>query len=353
MLYQGKNYRSVWVNERKLFIIDQNALPYEFKILELENIQQVFAAIQKMKIRGAPAIGAVAALGYALAISRSKDSQLSENINRYYKLLLASRLTAVDLKNGLDAVKWAIENESDPKVIKTAALQAAEKFVENSVLECQSIGRYGNQLITEGCRILTHCNAGALATVDYGTALAPMREAHYCGKKIFVYVDETRPRLQGMRLTAWELAQEGIDHAIIVDNAAGYYMQQGKIDLVITGADRIAANGDIANKIGTYSKAVLAKENGIPFYIAAPFSTFDRKLQSGKDIPIEERSPDEVLKYNEMELSSGLSTAYNPAFDVTPAKYITGYITPAGIFNSKDFYKLWEMNIREQSSRQS
>ncbi|MDP8221671.1 MAG: S-methyl-5-thioribose-1-phosphate isomerase [Candidatus Stygibacter frigidus] len=353
MLYQGKNYRTVWLDEGKLFIIDQNELPYNFKIIELENINHVFAAIQKMKIRGAPAIGAVAALGYALAIYRSIDSQLSENIIQYYELLLASRPTAVDLKNGLDAVKWSIENESDPNVIKTAALQAANIFVENSVLECKSIGKYGNQLIADGCRILTHCNAGALATVDHGTALAPMREAHYCGKKIFVYVDETRPRCQGMRLTAWELAQEGIDHAIIADNAAGYYMQQGKIDLVITGADRIAANGDIANKIGTYSKAVLAKENGVPFYIAAPFSTFDRELSSGQDIPIEERSPDEVLKFNNLALSSGLSTAYNPAFDITPAKYITGYITPAGIFTIKDFYKLWEMNIKAQSSRQS
>jgi len=351
MLYQGKNYRTVWVDKGKLFIIDQNELPYDFKIIELENIQQVFTAIQKMKIRGAPAIGAVAALGYALAINRSEDSQLTENIAGYYNLLFASRPTAIDLKNGLDAVKEAIQSENDPEKIKSAALSSADSFVENSVMECQSIGRYGNQLITDGCRILTHCNAGALATVDHGTALAPIREAHYCGKNIFVYVDETRPRMQGMRLTAWELAQEGIDHAIIADNAAGYYMQQGKIDLVITGADRIAANGDIANKIGTYSKAVLAKENNIPFYIAAPFSTFDRELHSGKDIPIEERSPDEVLKFNEMELSSGLSKAYNPAFDVTPAKYITGYITPAGIYTKKDFDKLWEMNIKAQSSQ--
>jgi len=321
-------------------------------IIELKDIQQVYKAIKIMKVRGAPAIGAVAALGYALALGKSSDSELAGDIDRYYDLLLSSRPTAIDLQNGLDLVKQALATQNTCEEIKSIALKAAKQFTDRIANECKEIGRYGNELITVNCRILTHCNAGALATVDHGTALAPLRVAHNAGKNIFVYVDETRPRLQGMRLTAWELAHEGIDHAVIVDNAAGYYMQQGKIDMVITGADRIARNGDIANKIGTYSKAVLAKENGIPFYIAAPFSTFDRKLLNGQDIPIEERSPDEVLMLNGTALSSGLSKALNPAFDITPARYISGYITPAGIFTNKEFEKLWETNIKVQNLRQ-
>ncbi|MCF7911921.1 MAG: S-methyl-5-thioribose-1-phosphate isomerase [Candidatus Cloacimonetes bacterium] len=346
MRYQDKDYQTVWLENGRLFIIDQNQLPFEFTIIELHDIEQVYEAIKIMKVRGAPAIGAVAALGYALAIGKGED------IHRSYQLLLSSRPTAIDLQNGLDFVKQAIARQITGAGIKAAAIGAAQQFTDNIANECLLIGKYGNELIADNCRILTHCNAGALATVDYGTALAPMREAHYAGKNIFVYVDETRPRLQGMRLTAWELAQEGIDHAIIADNAAGYYMQQGKIDLVITGADRIARNGDIANKIGTYSKAVLAKENNIPFYIAAPFSTFYRQLLSGRDIPIEERPAEEVLTFNGVALSSGLSGALNPAFDITKAKYISGYITPAGIFNKKDFDKLWEMNIKVQNSGQ-
>jgi translation initiation factor eIF-2B subunit alpha len=352
MRYQNREIQTVFLENNQLFIIDQNELPFQLKIIELKDIEHVYDAIQTMKVRGAPAIGAVAALGYALVLGKSSDSELAGDIDRFYDLLLSSRPTAIDLQNGLDHVKHAIDMHSTGAVIKAGALKAAQQFTDTIAFQCQEIGRYGNELITANCRILTHCNAGALATVDYGTALAPMRVAHNAGKNIFVYVDETRPRLQGLRLTAWELAQEGIDHAIIADNAAGYYMQQGKIDIVITGADRIARNGDIANKIGTYSKAVLAKENNIPFYVAAPFSTFDRKLLNGRDIPIEERSPDEVLMLNGMALSSGLSNALNPAFDITSAEYISGYITPAGIFTIKEFDKLWEMNIKGQNSGQ-
>jgi translation initiation factor eIF-2B subunit alpha/methylthioribose-1-phosphate isomerase len=207
---------------------------------------------------------------------------------------------------------------------------------------CKSIGEHGSALIKDGSRVLTHCNAGALATVDFGTALAPMRVAHRAGRKFFVYVDETRPRLQGAKLTSWELLNEGIDHAIIADNAAGHYMSRGQVDLVIVGADRIVSNGDFANKIGTYEKAVLAKESGVPFYVAAPVSTFDFSLTSGSGIVIEERSQDEVLLVGGRRISPEGSRAMNPAFDVTPARYVTGFITENGVSRPGEFSSLVE-----------
>jgi methylthioribose-1-phosphate isomerase len=210
-------------------------------------------------------------------------------------------------------------------------VKAADDYADSIVEMCYRIGENGSGLIKEGYRILTHCNAGALATVDFGTALAPIRVAHRAGKKLFVYVDETRPRLQGAKLTAWELVNEGIDHAVISDNAAGHYMKND-VDIVIVGADRIARNGDFANKIGTYTKAVLAKENGVPFYVAAPVSTFDTKIRGGAQITIEERSEDEVLFVDGCRVAPNGSRALNPAFDVTPAKYVTGFITEKGVF---------------------
>jgi translation initiation factor eIF-2B subunit alpha/methylthioribose-1-phosphate isomerase len=345
MRYKNNEFRSVWLQNDKLFIIDQTLLPHRFAACELPDIQSVIMAIKTMQVRGAPAIGATAALAYALAVTGSDKAD-----QKIYQNLLASRPTAVDLRNGLDFVRKAISHNPAQDDLRLIALKAASEFVEKNVHECRLIGEVGKKLIPNGCRILTHCNAGALATVDYGTALAPLRSAKKAGIDFFVFVDETRPRLQGTRLTAWELAQEAIEHALIVDSAAGYYMQQNKIDLVITGADRIARNGDIANKIGTYSKAVLAKENHIPFYIAAPFSTFDLNLNTGTEIQIEERHQDEVLQIHGYKLSGTDSPALNPAFDVTPAKYISGYITPAGIFQQKDFDKLWEIVIRVQNS---
>ena len=210
------------------------------------------------------------------------------------------------------------------------AVDAANTYVEDVVDRCRRIGEYGEKLIQNDMKILTHCNAGALATVDYGTALAPLYLAHRKGKKFFVYADETRPRCQGL-LTDWELEQEGIEHAVIVDNAAGYFMKNGKIDMVITGADRIASNGDFANKIGTYEKAVLAKENGIPFYVAAPISTFDKSISSGNGIVIEERGREELAIINKCKIMPDYTKVKNPAFDVTPAKYVKGYITEEGI----------------------
>jgi translation initiation factor eIF-2B subunit alpha/methylthioribose-1-phosphate isomerase len=220
------------------------------------------------------------------------------------------------------------------------AVKAAEMYARLDEERCRKIGEYGERLVTDGCRILTHCNAGALACVDIGTVTAPLRLARSKGRKFLVYVDETRPRLQGARLTAWELAQEGIDHVVIADNAAGLLMQQGKVDLVLVGADRIARNGDLANKIGTYEKAVVAKENGVPFFVAAPTSTIDFALRSGREIPIENRGEDEVLAVAGRRIVPEGTRALNPAFDITPARYITGFITERGILRPADIARL-------------
>jgi translation initiation factor eIF-2B subunit alpha/methylthioribose-1-phosphate isomerase len=298
-----------------------------------------------MIVRGAPAIGATGAFGLAQAalLFKGDNKRFLDYIKEARKILLETRPTAYDLKDGLDFVFNKIKNENSIKKIKNNAVSAAQKYADDSVERCKKIGEYGNKLIKNNYKILTHCNAGALACVDYGTALAPIRAAHYSNKKIFVFVDETRPRLQGAQLTAFELSEEKIPHAIIADNAAGYYMKKKKIDICIVGADRIALNGDFANKIGTYEKAVLAFENKIPFYIAAPTSTIDLKCSSGDKIPIEERDEEEVHfvqgideknQIKKVRVSPKNSKALNPAFDVTPAKYVTGIITEKGIINA-------------------
>src|SRR2546422_1324696 len=238
--------------------------------------------------------------------------------------LRKTRPTGHDLFFAIDSMMKAASGGED-------LIAAAEGYASDDIDQCRRIGEHGAKLIRNGTRILTHCNAGALAAVDYGTATAPMRVAQENGRRFFVYVDETRPRLQGARLTAWELLEAGIEHAIITDGAAGLFLGRGEIDLVLVGADRIAANGDTANKIGTYGKAVVAKENGVPFYVAAPTSTIDASLASGAKIPIEERSPQEVLHLDGHPIAPKESPARNPAFDVTPAKYITGIITERGI----------------------
>ena len=302
MLVEGKEMRSLWW-DGTLKLIDQRKLPFQLKIFEASSVEKVAYAIKKMVVRGAPAIGCAAAYGMALAEDKEKAA----------RMLKRTRPTAHDL---FYAVDYMMENEG--------CIEAAHRYVEDIVEKCRKIGEIGEKLIKHGSRILTHCNAGALATVDWGTALAPIRMAK--DREIFVWVDETRPRLQGL-LTSWELKQEGIKHAVIADNAAGYFMKEGEVDMVIVGADRIASNHDVANKIGTYEKAVLAKENGIPFYVAAPISTFDESILDGKKIKIEERDAEEVTKifdYIPPEIR-------NPAFDVTPAEYITGIITEKGI----------------------
>jgi translation initiation factor eIF-2B subunit alpha/methylthioribose-1-phosphate isomerase len=251
--------------------------------------------------------------------------KLGQDLQKAADALRATRPTAHDLFYAIDLM---LAEASKGKQVA----QAAQDFVDRTVEQCRRIGEHGARLIENGSGILTHCNAGALATVDFGTALAPIRMAHYLGKKIFVFVDETRPRLQGARLTAWELQNEGIPHAVIADNAAGYFMAKGEVDIVIVGADRITACGDFANKIGTYEKAVLAKENGIPFYVAAPTSTFDLRTRDGRGIQIEERSEDEVHMVGRTRITPKGSVAWNPAFDITPARYVTAFITEKGLF---------------------
>jgi len=322
MKVNGKEYRSLWLEKNIVKFIDQRKLPYTFKIFIAKTVDDIVFTIKEMVVRGAPAIGAAAMYGMALS---GKDIKKSAEKLRF------TRPTAYDLFYAIDYMIDRINNGEN-------RFDIAAKYVEDIIMRCKKIGKNGEKLIKNNMRILTHCNAGALATVDFGTALSPLRFANANGKKIFVYVDETRPRLQGL-LTAWELKNEGIKHAVIADNAAGYFMKNKDIDMVITGADRIAKNGDFANKIGTYEKAVLAKENKIPFYVAAPISTFDDTIESGKDIVIEERNISEITMVNEKTIMPKWISVKNPAFDVTPARYVTGYITEKGIFKDNISFK--------------
>jgi len=313
-----RELKTVWLEDGMVKLIDQRYLPFDVRVYEAKTYEDVAVAIEDMVVRGAPAIGATAAYGMAQAGEQGLDLKIVAD--RFRK----TRPTGQDLFYAIDTMMAAAAGGQD-------LLAAAERYARDDIERCRKIGEHGAKLIRNGTRILTHCNAGALAAVDYGTAMAPMRVAKEQGRRFFVYVDETRPRLQGARLTAWELLQAGIEHAIITDGAAGHFWGHGEIDLVLVGADRIAANGDTANKIGTYAKAVVAKENGVPFYVAAPTSTIDTALASGAKIPIEERSPQEVLHLGGQPIAPKESPARNPSFDVTPAKYITGIITEQGI----------------------
>lgn len=337
MKINGIDHRSVWWEHGHLMMIDQNKLPFELAFARFGNYMEVATAIREMTVRGAPAIGAAGAYGMALAAQSAPDAKFRSYLRAARDELISTRPTAIDLLNGVSYVyESTIKFIPDTAHARTVAVLAAEEFANKSAEECRLIGSVGAELIPQGARILTHCNAGALATVDWGTALAVVRAAHRKKLDIFVYVDETRPRLQGARLTAWELEQEGIPHAIITDGAAGFYFSKGEIDLVITGADRVCLNGDIANKIGTYEKAVLAHEHHVPFYVAAPVTTFDMACAKGADIPIEIRDEDEIKRFNGSLLANPGSPALNPAFDITPAKYISGIITPKGVFPAKE-----------------
>ena len=311
-------YRAVWMEDDSVQMIDQRALPHTFEVFRAETSDEIAFAIKEMVVRGAPAIGATAA--YGVAMSAIKGGPVDKAINK----ILSTRPTANDLFFAVRNVADMIESGMDPQM-------AADQYVDTIVEQCRAIGEVGAELIPDGGGVLTHCNAGALATVDHGTALAPLRAVAAAGKEFFVFVDETRPRLQGSKLTAWELVNEDIPHAIIADNAAGYYMASGEVQMVIVGADRICANGDFANKIGTYTKALLARAHEIPFYVAAPVSTFDFALESGADIPIEERDTKEVLFMGEYRVAPEGAEALNPAFDVTPAALVTGIITDRGV----------------------
>jgi len=336
-------------------LIDQRQLPHRFAIVETANFCETAEAIHDMTVRGAGAIGATAAYGLAqgaLAFRGRRLPEFRRHVETVYRTLKAARPTAVDPVNAMNAVRATMRAGRTVTEQQSLALAAAEEFANEDVRHCADIGRHGARLIRNGMKLLTHCNAGWLAFVDIGTATAPMYAAQARGKNFHVYCDETRPRLQGATLTAWELAQQRISHRIIADNAAGHLMQRGEIDLVIVGSDRtLGRTGEVANKIGTYTKAVLAKRHGIPFYVAIPLSTIDWHLKRGRDIPIEERHAGEVLgawgtisnpqsgRLVYVRTANPASDACNPGFDVTPPELITGIITPAGIFRPGDLWR--------------
>jgi S-methyl-5-thioribose-1-phosphate isomerase len=346
----SKDYRTVWLEDKIVKMIDQSKLPHKFEVYSCSDYRQTGEAIKNMVVRGAPAIGTTAAYGIVQACFEASKSDFDNYVKNAANVLKNTRPTAYNLFWAIDRMLRVIEKEKSIQGKISLAKEEAEKIADEDVETCKKIGEYGNKLIKNGYKILTHCNAGALAAVDYGTALSPIRFAHNEGKKIFVFVDETRPRCQGSKLTAWELLQEGIPHAIIADNASGYYMQKGEIDVCIVGADRVTADGSVANKIGTYEKAVLAKENRIPFYVALPTNTIDMSIKSGKYIPIEERSEEEVTHISgfienyikKVRIAPEGSHAKNPAFDVTPVEYITSFITEKGIINPRDIKKLFK-----------
>ena len=324
-----------WENN-ELKIIDQTLLPEEYFVKRLDTVEDVWDAIKKLRVRGAPAIGIAAAFGIVVGMRKYCAESIDVFREKYEKIsdyLASSRPTAVNLFWALSRMKKVLDDNSDcdvSEILKKLEIEARDILEEDKDI-CRAIGKNGNDVIKQSDTILTHCNAGGLATADYGTALGVIYSAHEAGKQIKVYADETRPLLQGARLTAWELMQSGVDVTLICDNTAGKVMSEGKIDLVVVGADRIASNGDTANKIGTYTVALLAKEHKIPFYVAAPSSTFDLSIGSGGDIPIEERDPKEVTcGFGKRTAPVGVKV-YSPAFDVTPSKYITGIITEKGI----------------------
>jgi methylthioribose-1-phosphate isomerase len=347
MQVDGKPTRTIWheADGRSVGIIDQTQLPHRFVTLRLTTLSDAAHAIATMQVRGAPLIGAAAAYGMALAVGADASD---ESLERAYAALLATRPTAINLKWALDEMMAAVRNRPQGERAAAAYRRAAE-IADEDVAINQAIGRHGIKLIEaiaagkkpgEPVNVLTHCNAGWLATVDVGTATASIYAAHDKGLPVHVWVDETRPRNQGASLTAWELGHHGVPHTVIPDNTGGHLMQHGQVDLVIVGTDRVTANGDVCNKIGTYLKALAAKDNGVPFYVALPHSTIDWTLADGRRIPIEERSTDEVLKMQgrlpdgsvaTVEIAAPGSPAANPAFDVTPSRLVTGFITERGI----------------------
>lgn len=359
MIVNQLQYRTIWPMKdayiASVSIIDQTLLPHQFSIIELTDLDQVVHAIKTMQVRGAPLIGAAAAYGIALAIEKnSSDIALASAAAK----LVASRPTAVNLRWAVERM-LAVLQPLPPAERLNAAWHESAKICDEDVAQNTAIGRHGLQLIQsryqqQTFNILTHCNAGWLATVDYGTALAPIYAAHDAGHNIHVWVDETRPRNQGASLTAWELGQHGVPHTVISDNAGGHLMQQGRVDMVIVGADRVTANGDVCNKIGTYLKALAAYDNDIPFYAAVPTPTIDWFMKDGSDIEIEERGADEVAMMRGLCGDGSFATinilpcgtqaaatqVANPAFDVTPARLVTGIITERGVLSPSQLMSL-------------
>ena len=343
MKIKGKDYRTIWFENNSVKIIDQTKLPHQFIIKDLKTVKDSINAIKSMEVRGAPLIGATAAYGLVLSIIENTDqSFLKKSSND----LIASRPTAINLKWAVDRMMKKLSGVNSDKILKLA-LEEARSIVEEDVEFCKNIGTNGLKIIEDiankkknTVNILTHCNAGWLATIDWGTATAPIYYAHKKGIKVHVWVDETRPRNQGANLTSYELNEEGIPNTIIADNTGGILMQRGQVDLCIVGTDRTLSTGDVCNKIGTYLKALAAKDNNIPFYVALPSSTIDWSIKNSKDIPIEERDSTELSYIEGLDKNNKIqkiliypqkSKAMNLAFDITPAKYVTGLITEKGV----------------------
>jgi len=348
---EGRLIRPIEWKNGKLCLLDQTLLPHQTKYVECCTYSDVARAIKDMIVRGAPAIGVSAAYGMVLGAAEYRGDDVEgflKHVDGVAELLKNTRPTAVNLFWAIERMlKVAYANRHRPVGdIKEMLLKEADKMAQEDVETNRRIGYYGQQLLQDGDVVLTHCNAGALATVGYGTALGVIRAAKEAGKNISVYADETRPYLQGARLTAWELMEEGIPVTLITDSMAGYFMKKGVISAVIVGADRIAGNGDVANKIGTYTLAVLAKENRIPFYVAAPVSTLDLSLESGEDIPIEERDEREVTHIGGVRIAPQGVKVANPAFDVTPNKYVTAIITDGGIV-----YPPYDENLKKLANK--
>ncbi|WP_340103657.1 S-methyl-5-thioribose-1-phosphate isomerase [Rhodohalobacter sp. 8-1] len=344
-------YQSIEWRDGGLYIIDQTQLPAEELIIQLETAEQVWEAIRQLKVRGAPAIGITGAYGLYLGIRDFEEGSYESFIQESRRLadyLNSSRPTAVNLSWALNHILEKISGQDGSTSLsnlKKLILHTAIAIHDEDRQLCKQIGENGRELVPDGANILTHCNTGGLATGQYGTAFSVIFHAHLQGKVEQVWVDETRPLLQGARLTTWEFQKASVPHSLIVDSAAGFLMSRGKVDMIVTGADRIAKNGDTANKIGTYTLSVLAKEHGIPFYIAAPYSTLDMNIDNGSQIEIELRDEEEVLAFNHQPSTPSGTKAYNPAFDITPHQNISAIITEKGII-----YPEFEKNIRERFS---
>ncbi len=356
MKVDGIEYRTIWFENKIVKIIDQTKLPHEFIIKELKNVKDAINAIKIMEVRGAPLIGATAAYGLVLAITENNDQNF---LNKSANELIQSRPTAINLKWAVDRMINKLKGVNSSKILEIA-IKEANKICEDDINFCKKIGTNGLKIIEDiyskkkdTINILTHCNAGWLATINWGTATSPIYHAHKKGIPIHVWVDETRPRNQGANLTSFELNQENIKNTIIADNTGGILMQRGQVDLCIVGTDRTLSNGDVCNKVGTYLKALSAKANSVPFYVALPSSTIDWDLKDSKDIPIEERDTDELSYIEGLDNEGNIrkiqiypknSTTLNLAFDVTPAKYITGLITEKGLCSAskEGLYKLFK-----------
>ena len=348
MNIKGKAYRTIWFEKNSVKIVDQTKLPHEFIIKDLLTVKDSIKAIKRMEVRGAPLIGATAAYGLVLSIIENRDKSF---LKKSSQELIASRPTAINLKWAVDRMMKKLLGANSNEILKIA-LEEAQAIVEEDIEFCKNIGLNGLKIIEEiynkkkdTVNILTHCNAGWLATIDWGTATSPIYNAHKKGIKVHVWVDETRPRNQGANLTSYELNEEGIPNTIIADNTGGILMQRGQVDMCIVGTDRTLSNGDVCNKIGTYLKALAAKDNNVPFYVALPSSTIDWLIKDSKDIPIEERDSAELSFVEGLDKDNKLkkvliypqkSKSLNLAFDITPAKYVTGLITEKGVCEASE-----------------